>query len=215
MANVMRGLLVEYALALPPLAISFDFNPKTLRRTRTVTVSTSQSPAARGGYDFALPTEASRAAQGVSMEPEHFSISILIDATDKMNEGDEIASQFGVQPQIDTLRSMVEPKAKGPGGVQLLASLGLSTSGALASRDFASVIIFVWGARILPVFLTSVEIEEQAHLPSLFPYRAEASISMQVIESSNPFYALETMRQVAGSATNTTQLGAEAITGLF
>lgn len=215
MANVMRGLLVEYAIAIPPLAISFEFNPQSLRRTRTVTVTTSQAPAARGGYDFALPTESARAAQGVSMEPEHFSLAILLDATDRMNAGEQVATMMGVQPEIDTLRSMVEPKSQGPGGVQLLARLGMGASGALASREFASVIIFVWGARVLPVFLTSVEIEEQAHLPSLFPYRAEANLSMQVIESTNPFYMLETLRQFASSALNTARLGTEAVTGMF
>ncbi|MER8605539.1 hypothetical protein NKH48_17540 [Mesorhizobium sp. M1233] len=211
----MRGYLVEYALAIPPLALAFDFNPQSMRRTRTITVTTSQSPATRGGYDFALPTESARAAQGVSVEPERFTLSILLDGTDRMNEGEPIATMFGIQPEIDTLRSMVEPKAQGPSGVQLLASLGLGAPGALSTREFASVIIFVWGVRILPVFLTSVEIEEQAHLPTLFPYRAEATLSMQVIESSNPFYDLETLRQVLGSATNTARLGAEAITGLF
>ena len=81
MADVMRGLFVDYALAAPPLAIAFDFNPQSLRRTRTIAVNTPQSPATRGGYDFALPTETPRAAQGVSMEAERFSLTILLDAT--------------------------------------------------------------------------------------------------------------------------------------
>jgi hypothetical protein len=42
-----------------------------------------------------------------------------------MNEGDSVATRFGVQPELDTLRTMVEPKSQGPAGLQTLASLGL------------------------------------------------------------------------------------------
>ena len=44
---------------------------------------------------------------------------------EKLGEGDVIAAKFGIQPQLDTLRSMLEPKAQGPGGVKVLASLDL------------------------------------------------------------------------------------------
>ncbi|MDQ6965552.1 MAG: hypothetical protein Q9M23_01355, partial [Mariprofundaceae bacterium] len=77
-----RGLLVEYALAIPPLVLSFEFNPKTLSRTRTITITTGSTPATRGGYDFSWPTETPRVAQGVSVSPETFDITILLDATD-------------------------------------------------------------------------------------------------------------------------------------
>lgn len=215
MVKVTKGLLVEYALAIPPLVIAFDLNPQSISRTRSITINNGSTPATRGGYDFALPTETSRAAQGVSMEPESFSVTILLDATDRMNEGEPIATQFGIQPEIDTLRSMVEPKTQGPGGVQLLASLGLGGDSAITNREFASVLLFIWGLRILPVFLTSVQIEEKAHLPGLLPYRAEATLQMQVIESSNPFYDVETLRQVVSSAVNTGRLGASAVAGIF
>jgi hypothetical protein len=64
-----RGFLVEYALALPPLVLAFDFNPQTLTRNRSVTLTLGSTPATRGGYDFALPTETARVAQGVAVEP--------------------------------------------------------------------------------------------------------------------------------------------------
>lgn len=215
MLKVTRGVLVEYALAIPPLAVVFDFNPQTITRSRSITISTGNTAATRGGYDFALPTETPRAAQGVSMEPESFSIIILLDATDRMNDGEPVATAVGIQPEIDTLRSMVEPKSQGPGGVQLLSSLGLGGDSAVTNREFASVLLFIWGMRILPVFLTSVRIEEKAHLPSLLPYRAEATLEMQVIESSNPFYDIEVLRQTVSAAVNTGRLAADAIAGIF
>lgn len=209
------GALIEYALAIPPLALVFEFNPRTLSRTRTVTVQTGDVPGTRGGYDFALPTETPRVSQGVTVQPETFSVTILLDATDRMDNGDPIAAAFGVQPELDTMRSMVEPKSQGPGGVQLLSSLGLGGARAFQRHESASVILFVWGTHILPVFLTTVNVDEKAHLPSLVPYRAEATLSMRVIEGNNPFYQVEKVRQVASAALNTVQTVATAVSTSF
>ena len=212
MLNTVKGMLIEYALALPPLVLVFDFNPQSLTRSRTITLRTGSAPGTRGGYDFALPTETARVAQGVTVQPESFTIEILLDATDRMNDGDPIATQFGIEPELDTLRTMVEPKAQGPGGLQTLASLGLGGQRAFQRSESASVLLLVWGTHILPVFLTSIRVTEESHLPSLVPYRAKASLTMQVIEGNNPFYQVEKVRQVVGAALNT---GRTVIGGIF
>jgi hypothetical protein len=203
MLNTAKGMLVEYALAIPPLVLLFEFNPQSLSRTRTITLKTGSAPGTQGGYDFLLPTETPRVAQGVTVAPETFSMEILLDATDRMNDGEVIATQFGIEPELDTLRSMVEPKSQGPGGLQTLSSLGLGGERAFQRSESASVLLLVWGTHILPVFLTSVEVTEEAHLPSLIPYRAKATLSMQIIEGNNPFYQVEKVRQVLGAALNT------------
>lgn len=212
MLSTTKGMLIEYALSLPPLVLVFDFNPESITRARTITLRTGSAPGTRGGYDFALPTETARVAQGVTVQPETFTLDILLDATDRMNDGDPIATQFGIEPELDTLRTMVEPKAQGPGGLQTLASLGLGGQRAFQRSESASVLLLVWGTHILPVFLTSISIAEQAHLPSLVPYRAKATLSMQVIEGNNPFYQVEKVRQVVGAALNT---GRTVIGGIF
>jgi hypothetical protein len=212
MLNTVKGMLIEYALSLPPLVLVFDFNPQSLTRSRTITLRTGSAPGTRGGYDFALPTETARVAQGVTVQPESFTMDILLDATDRMNDGDPIATVFGIEPELDTLRTMVEPKAQGPGGLQTLASLGLGGQRAFQRSESASVLLLVWGTHILPVFLTSIRITEEAHLPSLIPYRAKASLTMQVIEGNNPFYQVEKVRQVVGAALNT---GRTVIGGIF
>lgn len=212
MLNTVKGMLIEYALSIPPLVLVFDFNPQSLTRSRTITLRTGSAPGTRGGYDFALPTETARVAQGVTVQPESFTIEILLDATDRMNDGDPIATVFGVEPELDTLRTMVEPKAQGPGGLQTLSSLGLGGQRAFQRSESASVLLLVWGTHILPLFLTSIRITEEAHLPSLVPYRAKASLTMQVIEGNNPFYQVEKVRQVVGAALNT---GRTVIGGIF
>lgn len=215
MLKVSKGALVEYGLALPPLALVFDFNPRTLSRTRTIQLRTGNAPGTRGGYDFLLPTETPRVAQGVTVQPETFTIEILIDATDRLMAGDSIAETTGIEPELATLRSMVEPKSQGPGGLQMLSSLGLGGGRAFQRDESASVLLFVWGSHILPVFLTSVRVDENAHLPNLAPYRANVTLTMQVIEGNNPFFKVEKMRQVAMAALNTGRTVATALGGLF
>ena len=208
MISLTKGVLLEYGLSLPPLLLAFEFNPKTLSRTRTINITTGNAPGTQGGYDFTLPTETPRVAQGVTVEPEKFNMEILIDATDRMGDpnlpGHATAVLFGIEPELDTLRSMVEPKLQGPGGVQMLASLGLGGNKAFQRDQHPSVLLLVWGSHILPVFLTSVQVEENAHLPSLKPYRANVTLSFQVIEGNNPFYQVEKVRQMVGAALNLT-----------
>ena len=167
MAVASKGVLFEYGLSLPPLALIFDFNPQQISRSRTVTIRTGNAPGARLGYDFLTPLDAPRAAQGVELQGESISVTILLDATDKMLDGDPIAAQFGVQPQIDTLRSMLEPKVQGPAGLKVLSSLTGGGARAFERQETASVLIFAWGLQFLPVFLTGVSQNEALHLPSL------------------------------------------------
>lgn len=202
MAVAIKGVLFEYGFSVPPLALVFDFNPQAISRSRTVTIKMGEAPGNRTGYDFTSPLETSRVAQGVEMAAESFSIDILLDATDQMAKGDAVARMFGVQPQIDTLRSMVEPKAQGPAGLQTLAALGGGGARAFERQETASVLIFAWGLQLMPVFLTGVTQKEALHLPNLMPYRAEMGLTMQVIESNNPFTIAEKVRQTAMTALN-------------
>ncbi len=206
MSILQKGALIEYGLTLPPLTLVFDFNPQQISRSRTVTIKTGDAPGSRGGYDFTSPLETPRVAQGVEMQAESFSIDILLDATDRMNEDNPITQAFGVQPEIDTLRSMLEPKVQGPTGLRTLASLDIGGATKAFERDeTASVLIFHWGLQNLAVFLTGVSQKEVLHLPNLTPYRAEIQLTMQVIESNNPFFTADKIRQTAMTALNAVQ----------
>jgi hypothetical protein len=202
MAVAAKGMLFEYGLSLPPLALIFDFNPEQISRSRSATIRMGNAPGARLGYDFSTPLETPRAAQGVELQGESISITVLLDATDRMHGGDPVAGQFGVQPQIDTLRSMLEPKVQGPGGLQVLSSITGGGARAFERHETASVLVFAWGVQFLPVFLTEVSQNEALHLPNLAPYRAEMTLTMQIIESTNPFFMAEKVRQTAMTALN-------------
>ena len=215
MIKYTKGMLIEYSTTVPPLIVEFEFNVEKLSRDRSISMGGNQTDAGRGGYSFTSPTDAVRASQGTSPQAETISIKTLLDATDRMNAGEEIASRQGVQPEIDSLRAMLEPKIMVKSGARLLASVDTSGLLALDSKETISPIIFAWGVRLLPVFLTSVKVEEKAHLPTLLPYIAEATVAMQVIETNNPFYKLETMRQIKSSGTNTLRTGGAVLSRIF
>jgi len=196
MPNVTKGQLIEYVDGNERMSLAFEFNPQNISRTRSIEIRTGSTPATRGGYDFSSPTETPRVAQGVSVKAETFDITILLDATDRMNKGDSVAISSGVEPEIAILRTLVEVKTQGPTGEQSLSSLGYGGMRAFNRNEYPSVLLFVWGRHVLPVFISSVKIDEKAHLPTLVPYRAEATLGMQVIEGNNPIYKDEIIRQV-------------------
>ncbi len=197
--NVQKGVLREYTSAEAPLRLEFEFNPTTITRTRSITLQTGGSPGTQGGYDFEDESEVSRAAQGISVNAESFTVKILLDATDRMNANDEQASTDGIQPELDMIRSMLEPKLQTPEGSRTLSALGEGDIRAFSRQQFASVLIFEWGVHELPVFMTQAQIVIKEFLPTLRPYRAEATLTLQIIESNNPFYREEVRRQFRGA----------------
>ena len=215
MLNVTKGALIEYGLSVPPLALVFEFNPQQITRSRSITLPSGGAPGRRKSYDFVSPTETPRVAQGVEIKPETLSVKILVSAADRMGEDDPIAKIVGIEPELDTLRSMIEPKEQGPGGMQTLASLGQGGDRAFQRSASASVLLFVWGTHVLPVFLTSVQVEEKDYLPSLVPYRAEVTLALQVIESDNPFFTVEKLRQVVSAGLNTAHTVSAVLGGIF
>lgn len=97
-------MFVEYALAVPPLVLVFELNPKTLSHNRTVVTNTGSTLGTRGDYSFTLPTETPRVAQGVEVEPETVSIQVLLDATDRMDQDEAVARELGIQPEMEGSR---------------------------------------------------------------------------------------------------------------
>lgn len=195
--NVTRGYLREYTNADDPLELHFEFNPSTITRTRSVEINFGEGQATTGGRDFENAGEVPRVTQGATVKAESFTVKILLDATDRMNAGDRDAQSKGVQPELDILYYMVEPKLQAPGGATTLAALGEQGSGADA-QPYPSVLEFHWGNQVLAVLMTQFQFDVKAYLPSLLPYRAEATLTLRIIQSDNPFYTPE-MRRIMAS----------------
>lgn len=189
--RVTRGVLKEHTGGDNPLELHFEFNPSTITRSRAIEIEFGEGQATTGGRDFSGTSEIPRVAQGATVKAESFTLKILLDATDRMNGDDADAKTKGVQPEMDVLYSMVEPKLQAPDGATTLAALSDEGSDA---QPYPSVLLFSWGEQVLPVFITQVQFEVKAYLPTLVPYRAEATLTLQVIQSRNDYYTPEIER---------------------
>jgi hypothetical protein len=189
--KVTRGILKELTGSDNPLELSFEFNPATITRSRSIEINFGEGQATAGGRDFSGTSEIARVAQSATVKAESFTLKILLDATDRMNSGDQEAQISGVQPELDILYCMVEPKLQAPEGASTLAALSATSSN---SQPYPSVLLFSWGKQVLPVFMTQVQFEVKAYLPTLLPYRAEATLTLQVIQSRNDYYTAEVRR---------------------
>ena len=196
--KVVRGFLCEYTITDNPIELHFEFNPSTITRTRSVEIKFGEGQATTGGRDFNNASEVPRVTQGATVKAESFTVKILLDATDRMNAGDKDAQSKGVQPELDILYYMVEPKLQAPDGATTLAALGEGGS-ICQSHPYPSVLTFHWGEQVLPVLMTQLQIDVKAYLPSLLPYRAEATLTLQIIQSVNPFYTHEMIRVFASA----------------
>ena len=197
--NVARGFLREYTTADKKLELHFEFNPSTITRTRAVDIKFGDGQSNTGGLDFKDASKVSEVTQGATVKAESFTVKILLDATDRMmNENDKDAQKKGVQPELDILYYMVEPKLQAPDGATTLAALGEGGSAGEA-QPYPSILEFHWGEQVLPVLMTQFQFDVKAYMPTLVPYRAEATLTLRIIQSDNEFYTPE-MRRVLASA---------------
>ncbi len=115
---------------------------------------------------------------------ETFKLEADIDATDQLELPDQnqAAVQFGIQPQLALLESLVQPTS-----AQLAAVDREASSGTLEIAPMlAPLALFVWSkSRIVPVKVTDFSITEEAFDPSLNPIRAKVSLSLRVLSTDD------------------------------
>lgn len=209
--KLLRGALVEYGLSLPPLLFVFQFNPETLSRNRTATY---RAPGAGGGSsegptcrDTSEATQRSCLAQ-VTVSTETIGLTLMLDATDKLDEGDFLSQQFGIGPQLSVLELMMYPKTDQLFGFPIGNLLGGSDQFGAAQAKTIPILLFVWGRkRVLPVVMTSMQITEQEYFPDLNPKRAQVAVQLQVLEGFNPPYLYTHGARTVLAATNLRNIG--------
>ncbi len=203
--KILRGAFVEYGLSIPPLFVVFQFNPVQLTRNRSLTFAVPSG--GQGGQAVSLrkfhhehdDLSDLRDAQVVTVQEESIGFEIRLDATDKLNDGDAITSQFGIAPQLATLELMVHPKEESLLGQALGALLG-SSSNAFSFTKSANppLVLFIWGRKkVLPVNINSLNITETEFSTDLNPIRATATVNLTVIEGPNlPYTYTKAMKEV-------------------
>lgn len=184
--KLVKGALVEMSerfLGPIPNIIVFQFNPETLSRGLTPWAPDATDTGDEGAG------RASAATARAGDPTETISLSLMLDASDGLAapDGHPLDAISGVASRLSALELLTFPQED-----SLLGGLVSAVAGALggsaslsvpeARRGSAPITLFVWGlGRIVPVSVTSFEIEEQQFLPSLYPHRAKVSLGLKVL----------------------------------
>lgn len=184
---LLKGALIEFSerfIGPIPNIIIFQYNPEKLSRTLSVYnpfQADEQTPGAPPKIQVdAQPGDPS----------ETFNLVLELDATDELEKGDPIAVVTGVADRQAALEMLLYPQEGSLLG-DLLGSISDSLGGGGAGGDAGAeaaprgsvpVVLFVWGpGRIVPVRLTSFQVEEQAFSPLLYPVHATVTVGLQIL----------------------------------
>lgn len=213
--KILKGAFVEFGISLPPLFVVFQFNPNTITRSRAATpVNPSTQAASRSTQSTNLVGSLIsskggslikiRNGQTLNVGQEKISFDVRLDATDKLNDGDTLAEQFGIAPQLATLEAMMLPKSQSLLGGAVAALLGSASRFlCVESMNDPPIILWIWGRKkILPVNITSLQIKEEQFSTDLNPIRATVTVQLEVIETANPPYIYSKAMQEVMSALN-------------
>jgi hypothetical protein len=193
--KLLKGALVQFSapfLVPIPNVIVFQYNPETLSRTLTPWTAAQEE-------EDATPEQPAQAASLTQpYDPaETFTLSLELDAADALEEPDShpIHVISGVAAQIAAFEMLLYPEKESALGALLNVSIDVSigaggisaSAGAFTPvpRSKVPVVLFIWGpGRIVPVRLTSFQVEEQAFSPILYPIRAKVSVGLTVLDAS-------------------------------
>jgi hypothetical protein len=167
--RVLKGgiVLIDAESSAVQRVIVLQYNPDTLSRTlapQTVKESGDRSEAMR--------------LTGPPVET--IKLDAEIDATDQLElpEQNSSAVEFGIQPQLAALETIVYPASS-----QLLSNNSMAKAGMLEILPMMSALpLFIWSkSRIVPVRITDFSITEEAFDTALNPIRAKVSLGMRVL----------------------------------
>jgi hypothetical protein len=174
--KLLKGALVmlgEGFLGPIPNIIVFQYNPEKLTRSFTTGTEKVKSEQDNGAVKTDEPFDPA----------ESFNVTIEMDAADALEapESHPIAAVFGVADRIAALEMLLYPTSSEAAVIQL-SSLPGSNKEPVPKKK-VPVLLFIWGpGRIVPVRITSFQVDEQAFSPSLYPIRASATLGLKVLK---------------------------------
>jgi hypothetical protein len=186
---LMKGAFVVFAapIPVPTDIIVFQFNTESLQR-KFEPPKDNQTSGEKGGGNQTAQT---------GPPTESFSVSIDLDAADRLEHADAVTTAVGLHPAIAQLELLMYPASS-----VLLLNKGLARVGiAFQVPVVTPTVLFVWGTtRLLPVRVTSVTVTEQQFDHRLNPINAKVDVGLQVLkteEMGEPFSTLAMVNQVA------------------
>lgn len=172
------GIVLVDAQSLAPVQdgpvpggiIALQYNPDSITRTLQ---------ASAVGGDGQDRSEAMR-LKGPPVET--IKVDAEIDATDQLDKNNSVAGQYGIQPQLAVLESLVYPTSR-----QIEDTRRMAASGTLEILPMqAPLALFIWSkSRIVPVRVTEFSVTEEAFDTDLNPIRAKVSLGLRVLNMND------------------------------
>lgn len=160
-----------------PNVIVFQYNPETLSRKLEPwqPPETSSTPG---------DTQGQADPQAQPFDPkETIDLVLEFDATDAMEhpEQNPVEAVTGIADRIAAMERLLYPVEENGGLLGDVAAL-LGGASATVSRTTVPVVLFSFGPNlIVPIRITTYQVEEQAFSPTLYPIRAKCTVSLKVL----------------------------------
>jgi hypothetical protein len=194
----LPGALIQFSAAMIvpiPNIIVFQYNPESI--TRSLSPYDPKGGEGLTAEELSTKTleDRQKAAMAQPFDPaETFTLNLLIDSTDHLETPDQFPHQVtvvtGVADRLAAFEMLLYPAGDSLlGGLLGLAGASLSAFGSDTTktpepRKAVATTLFVWGpGRIVPVRLTSFNVEEVQYNQLLYPHRARIAVGMRVVTS--------------------------------
>ena len=164
--KLLKGAIVGVDIANPLASIVvFQYNPEQLAR-RLSPQAAGQAPARGEALRLKGPPQ------------ETINVTVVVDATDQLEQADPLATGQGLHPTLASLEMLLYPKSAVAIANEVLLEVGMIE----ALPMEAPLTLFVWGLkRVLPVRLTELSFTEEAFDPNLNPILARVTLGMTVL----------------------------------
>jgi hypothetical protein len=164
--KLLKGAIVGVDIANPLASIVvFQYNPEQLAR-RLAPQAAGQAPARGEALRLKGPPQ------------ETINVTVVVDATDQLEQADPLATGQGLHPTLASLEMLLYPKSAVGIANEVLLEVGMIEVLPME----APLTLFVWGVkRVLPVRLTELSFTEEAFDPNLNPILARVTLGMTVL----------------------------------
>ena len=183
--------------------IVFQYNPDSLTR--------KLEPRTMGGKEG----DKSEALRLTGPPKETITLSIEVDASDQMEQGDPSAAS-GVYPPLAALEVLLYPRSS-----TVISNAALAQAGNIEIiPPEAPMTLFIWGSqRVLPVRISSFSITEEAFDAELNPIRAKVDLTLYVLsyadlKQTHAGYNLFMVHQIAKEGLAAKNTGTMKSTGV-
>lgn len=175
--RIAKGAFVQLLadiVGIVPNIVVFQYNPETISRTLTPWNPFAVEQTQRGSQ---APT-----VQPFDVAESFASFRIELDATDDLEDGNPLAEAAGIEPRLAGLRKLTQASSGLVGDLIASAKSLVGAGEEEARRPTVAPVLLVLGPRlILPVRITSFQVDETAHLPSYFPLQATVTLGLEVL----------------------------------